>query len=91
MAGGTGVITYTERTDETEIETMLKASVDNIIHLDSETMAGLKHVGASCQITDNGILVEYVSTGEVISSYSGCHVFVVQVSYMSLDRILPLN
>lgn len=62
MAGGTGIITYTEGTAETEIETMLKASVDNIIHLDSETitveaMAGLKQVNASYQITDNGVVV----------------------------------
>ncbi len=62
MAGGTGIITYTEGTAETEIETMLKASVDNIIHLDSETltieaMAGLRQESAGYQITDDGIVV----------------------------------
>ncbi len=62
MAGGTGVITYTEGAVEPQIETMLKASVDNIIHLDSETltieaMAGLKHVEMSYQITDEGVVV----------------------------------
>ncbi len=62
MAGGTGIITYTEGTAETEIETMLKASVDNIIHFDSENvtieaMAGLRQVNASYRITDNGIVV----------------------------------
>ena len=62
MAGGTGVITYTEGTVEPQIETMLKASVDNIVHLDSETliieaMAGLKHVEMSYQITDEGVVV----------------------------------
>jgi len=62
MAGGTGIITYTEGTVDTEIETMLKASVDNIIHLDSETitveaMAGLRQESAGYQITDNGIVV----------------------------------
>ncbi len=62
MAGGTGIITYTEGTAETEIETMLKASVDNIIHLDSETitveaMAGLRRESAGYRITDDGIVV----------------------------------
>ena len=62
MAGGTGIITYTEGSVEPQNETMLKASVDNIIHLDGETltieaMAGLKQEKASYRITDNGIVV----------------------------------
>ncbi len=62
MAGGTGIITYTEGAAEPQIETMLKATVDNIIHLDGETMiieamAGLKHTDVGYQITDAGIVV----------------------------------
>jgi len=62
MAGGTGVITYTEGAAEPQIETMLKATVDNIIHLDGEemtieAMAGLKHTDVGYQITDAGIAV----------------------------------
>lgn len=62
MAGGTGLITYTEGSVEPQIETMLKATVDNIIHLHGDTfaieaMAGFKHVNASYQITDEGIVV----------------------------------
>lgn len=62
MAGGTGLITYTEGSVEPQIETMLKATGDNIIHLGRETltieaMAGFKHVKASYRITDDGIVV----------------------------------
>lgn len=62
MAGGTGLITYTEGSVEPQIETMLKATRDNIIHLGRGTltikaMAGFKHVKASYQITDDGIVV----------------------------------
>ncbi|MCD6207615.1 MAG: hypothetical protein J7J06_06445 [Methanosarcinales archaeon] len=62
MAGGTGIITYTEGAAEPQIETMLKATVDNIIHLDGEemtieAMAGLKHTDIGYQITDAGIAV----------------------------------
>jgi len=62
MAGGTGIITYTEGSVEPQTETMLKASVDNIIHLDGETltieaMAGLKQEKVSYRITDDGIVV----------------------------------
>jgi len=62
MAGGTGIITYTEGAAEPQIETMLKATVDNIIHLDGEemtieAMAGLKHTDVGYQITDAGIAV----------------------------------
>jgi len=63
MAGGTGLITYTEGSVEPQIETMLKATVDNIIHLDGEeltieAMAGLKHEKASYRISDEGIVVQ---------------------------------
>lgn len=63
MAGGTGLITYTEGSVEPQIETMLKATVDNIIHLDGEeltieAMAGLKHKKASYRISDEGIVVQ---------------------------------
>ncbi|HIE30879.1 MAG TPA: ATPase [Methanosarcinales archaeon] len=62
MAGGTGIVTYTEGSAEPQIETMLKATADNIIHLDEEelvieAMAGLKRTKASYQITDKGIVV----------------------------------
>lgn len=62
VAGGTGIITYTEGSVDSQNETMLKASVDNIIHLDGETltieaMAGLKQEKASYLITDDGIVV----------------------------------
>ncbi|MEA1944446.1 MAG: RAD55 family ATPase [Euryarchaeota archaeon] len=63
MAGGTGIITYTEGSAEPQIETMLKATADNIIHLDGEeltieAMAGLKHEKASYRISDDGIVVQ---------------------------------
>ncbi len=63
MAGGTGLLTYTEGSAEPQIETMLKATADNIIHLDGEeltieAMAGLKHEKASYRISDEGIVVQ---------------------------------
>ena len=62
MAGGTGIITYTEGSAEPQIETMLKATADNIVYLGEdelviEAMAGLKRTKTSYQITDNGLVV----------------------------------
>jgi KaiC/GvpD/RAD55 family RecA-like ATPase len=62
MAGGTGIITYTEGSAEPQIETMLKATADNIVYLGEdelviEAMTGLKRTKASYQITDKGLVV----------------------------------
>ncbi|MBM4241229.1 MAG: ATPase [Euryarchaeota archaeon] len=62
-AGGTAVITYTEGSADTKIETMLKASVDNIIRLDGEqlvveAMVGCGKRNAPYIITDKGIIIK---------------------------------
>lgn len=62
VAGGTGIVTYTEGVVDSQIETMLKATVDNIIHLDGtkidvEAMAGSDNVSASYKITDEGFCI----------------------------------
>lgn len=60
LAGGTGIITYTEGVADSQIETMLKTSVDNIVHLDGKTinveaMIGGRPASAPYQITESGI------------------------------------
>ncbi|MCL7413632.1 MAG: RAD55 family ATPase [ANME-2 cluster archaeon] len=62
VAGGTGIITYTQGVADSQIETMLKATVDNIIHLDGkkieiEAMVGCDSVSADYKITDEGIKI----------------------------------
>lgn len=62
LAGGTSIITYTEGVVDSQIETLLKASVDNIVHLDGteitiEAMMGLNKLNADYDITDNGITI----------------------------------
>lgn len=62
LAGGTSIITYTEGVVDSQIETLLKASVDNIVHLDGneitiEAMMGLDKINADYDITDNGIII----------------------------------
>jgi KaiC/GvpD/RAD55 family RecA-like ATPase len=59
-SGGTAVVTYTEGSADSKVETMLKAIVDNIIHLDGqkisiEAMVGTGKKKSSYEITDNGI------------------------------------
>ncbi|HIH64998.1 MAG TPA: ATPase, partial [Methanothermobacter thermautotrophicus] len=61
-AGGTAVVTYTEGSADPKVETMLKAVVDNIIHLDGseltvEAMVGTGRVSAPYTIDDSGIKV----------------------------------
>lgn len=61
-AGGTAVVTYTEGSADLKVETMLKAVVDNIIHLDGseltvEAMVGTGRVSAPYTIDDSGIKV----------------------------------
>jgi KaiC/GvpD/RAD55 family RecA-like ATPase len=62
LAGGTGIITYTEGAVDSQIETMLKAVVDNIIHLDGKkitvkAMKGCDQITAGYKITDEGICI----------------------------------
>jgi KaiC/GvpD/RAD55 family RecA-like ATPase len=62
VAGGAGIITYTEGAADSQIETMLKATVDNIIHLDGgkidiEAMTGCESVSANYKITDQGFCI----------------------------------
>ncbi len=62
LAGSTGIIIYTEGVVDSQIETMLKATVDNIVHMDGkkitvEAMMGCDHVSANYQITDKGIII----------------------------------
>jgi KaiC/GvpD/RAD55 family RecA-like ATPase len=62
LAGGTSIITYTEGVVDSQIETLLKASVDNIVHLDGteitiEAMMGLDKINVDYDITDNGITI----------------------------------
>ncbi|MFQ6120825.1 MAG: RAD55 family ATPase [Methanosarcinales archaeon] len=62
QSGGTGIITYTEGSTNIQIENMLKASVDNIIHLNGskmsiEAMVGCSHVEMDYTITKYGIKV----------------------------------
>ena len=62
LAGGTGMITYTQGAVDSQIETMLKAIVDNIIHLDGkkitiEAMKGCDQITAEYKITDEGICI----------------------------------
>lgn len=62
VAGGVGLITYTEGATDSQIETMLKATVDNIIHLDGgkisvEAMIGCDNVSANYKITDEGFCI----------------------------------
>ncbi len=61
-AGGTAVITYTEGSTDTKVETMLKAAVDNIVRLDGEhvtieAMIGCGRRKVPYKITDKGIVV----------------------------------
>lgn len=62
-AGGTAVVTYTEGSADSKVETMLKAIVDNIIRLDGdeisiEAMVGTGKKKSSYSITDQGIIVK---------------------------------
>lgn len=62
VAGGAGIITYTEGAADSQIETMLKATVDNIIHLDGEkidveAMIGCDNISANYKITDEGLCI----------------------------------
>ena len=61
-AGGTPIITYTENSADTMVETMLKSMVDNIIKLDGKTltveaMKGIGKRSSKYQITNNGIIL----------------------------------
>ncbi|MBI5681407.1 MAG: ATPase [Methanobacterium sp.] len=62
-AGGTLIITYTEGSADPQIETMLKALVDNIIRFDGENVSIEAMVGcgkrkAPYEITDEGINIK---------------------------------
>jgi len=62
-SGGTAIVTYTEGSADSKVENMLKAIVDNIIHLDGEkltieAMVGSGKITASYNITSNGMIVE---------------------------------
>lgn len=62
VAGGTGIITYTEGVVDSQIETVLKTIVDNIVHLDGEkidveAMVGCDNVSANYRITDEGFTI----------------------------------
>ncbi|MCK4928694.1 MAG: hypothetical protein KAR76_03065 [Methanosarcinales archaeon] len=62
VAGGTGIITYTEGIVDSQIETLLKTIVDNIVHLDGkiinvEAMACCESVSANYKITDEGFTI----------------------------------
>jgi hypothetical protein len=59
-SGGTAVVTYTEGSADSKVETMLKSIVDNIIHLNGdeiniEAMIGVGKKKSNYRITDNGI------------------------------------
>ncbi len=61
--GGTAVVTYTQGTADDKVETMLKAIVDNIIHLDGEkivieAMVGTGRKESTYQITEQGIAID---------------------------------
>ena len=62
-SGGTAIVTYTEGSADSKVENMLKAIVDNIIHLDGENltieaMIGSGKVKAHYNITSRGIIVD---------------------------------
>jgi len=62
-SGGTAIVTYTEGSADSKVENMLKAIVDNIIHLDGENltieaMIGSGKVRAPYNITSKGIIVD---------------------------------
>ena len=62
VAGGAGIIAYTEGAADSQIDTMLKATVDNIIHLDGEkidveAMTGCDNASANYKITDEGFCI----------------------------------
>ena len=61
-AGGTPIISYTQDSADSIIETMLKSMVDNIIRVDGEeiyieAMKGIGKRSKPYQITDNGIVL----------------------------------
>jgi KaiC/GvpD/RAD55 family RecA-like ATPase len=61
-AGGTPIITYTEDSFDSRVETMLKSMVDNIIRLDGKelTIEAMKGIGkrtSPYKITDEGIVI----------------------------------
>jgi len=62
-SGGTAIVTYTEGSADSKVETMLKSIVDNIIHLNGdeitiEAMVGVGKKKSNYVINDNGIKVE---------------------------------
>ncbi len=62
-SGGTAIVTYTEGSAFCKVENMLKAIVDNIIHLDGENltieaMIGGGKIKAHYDITREGIIVD---------------------------------
>ncbi|WP_455240623.1 RAD55 family ATPase [Methanothermobacter tenebrarum] len=62
-SGGTAIVTYTEGSASSKVENMLKAIVDNIIHLDGENltieaMIGGGKVKGQYDITPKGIVVD---------------------------------
>lgn len=62
VAGGTGIITYTEGVVDSQIETLLKTIVDNIVHLDGKTidveaMVGCENISVNYRITDEGFTI----------------------------------
>ncbi|BAW31156.1 MAG TPA: RAD55 family ATPase [Methanothermobacter sp.] len=62
-SGGTAIVTYTEGSADSKVENMLKAIVDNIIHLDGENltveaMVGSGKLKAHYNITSSGIVVD---------------------------------
>lgn len=61
-AGGTAIVTYTEGSADSKVETMLKSIVDNIIKLDGneitiEAMVGTGKKKTNYSITDQGIII----------------------------------
>jgi KaiC/GvpD/RAD55 family RecA-like ATPase len=61
-AGGTPIISYTQDSADSIVETMLKSKVDNIIRVDGEeiyieAMKGIGKRSSPYQITDNGIVL----------------------------------
>ena len=61
-AGGTPIITYTEDSADTIVETMLKSMVDNIIRIDGEkltieAMKGIGKISSPYKITEKGIML----------------------------------
>jgi hypothetical protein len=72
-AGGTGIITYAEGSVDSQTETMLKASVDNLIRLDGkelyiEAMMGFGQTKARYTIGNKGISLADGSENEPISA-----------------------